>query len=596
MATPKKKRINTERRSVGNILFTLRFAAKYSPLYFWTKMILALLNAAQGFVESVLTLKILLDIMEKGRPFSDALWFMAVFFGLSVLLNLLNTFVSAYVNPRGQEKLNASMNRILYDKAAAIDLSCYDSPEFYNDFVWSVSEANPKINAIINNVANLISSIATVIMTGVLFISLNWVGLAVAAVIVVLGMVVSKTANEIQYKRDSETLPKYRERDYIGRVFYLADYAKEIRLFRMAERLKKDFIATNAKIMALLKKYNGRYALLRGNDYEIGVNIIFGLYLVYLIFLKIVRQSIGFGDIMALFNASRNLQGSIFDITDKVPYLLTDTLYIERLRKFLEYEPVIKSGSLPVPESPCAIEFKNVKFAYNDEPVLQNVSMTIKPGEKIAIVGYNGAGKTTLVKLLMRLYDPTDGEILLDGVNIREYDLAEYRRKIGAVFQDYQIFAATLYDNVVMDTSEKHNDTARAALTKSGFAETLPLETPLTREFMDDGVNLSGGESQKVAIARTFFKSADYMIFDEPSSALDPISEYNVYNAMRDASVGKTVIFISHRLSSTKMADKIYMFENGKIIEAGDHDTLMANNGKYAEMFNMQAEKYRSSY
>ena len=592
MNTPKK------RRTFRNILFTLRFAAKHSPLYFWMKMILALLNAVQGFVESVLTLKILLDIMESGRPFNNALWFMLAFFGFSVLLNLLNTFVSAYVNPRGQEKLNASMNRILYDKAATIDLSCYDSPEFYNDFVWSVSEANPKMNAVLNNAANLISSIATVIMTGALFILLDWVGLAVVAVLVVLGILVGKIANEIQYKRDLATLPKYRERDYSGRVFYLADYAKEIRLFRMAERLKKDFSETNAKIMALLKKYNGRYALLRGNDYEVGVNIIFGLYLVYLIFLKIVRQSIGFGDIMALFNASRNLQGSIFDITDKIPYLLTDTLYIERLRTFLEYEPVIKSGSLPVPETLCAIEFRNVSFAYGDEPVLQNVSLTIQPGEKIAIVGYNGAGKTTLVKLLMRLYDPTEGEILLDGVDIREYDLNGYRCKIGAVFQDYQIFAATLYDNVVMDTdtSEDCGENVRTALDKSGFADSLSLETPLTREFMDDGVNLSGGESQKVAIARAFFKSADYMIFDEPSSALDPISEYNIYNAMRDASVGKTVVFISHRLSSTKMADKIYMFENGKIIESAEHETLMRNNGKYAEMFRMQAEKYRSSY
>jgi ATP-binding cassette subfamily B protein len=299
---------------------------------------------------------------------------------------------------------------------------------------------------------------------------------------------------------------------------------------------------------------------------------------------------------MALFNATRNLNWTILDITDKVPYLLTDTLYIERLRQFLEYESVIKSGSLPVPQQPCTIEFRNVTFAYGNEPVLQNVSLTIKPGEKIAVVGYNGAGKTTLVKLLMRLYDPTEGEILLDSVNIKEYDLAEYRRKMGAVFQDYQIFAATLYDNVVMDTVEGQQASVKAALAKSGFADKLPLETPLTREFMDNGVNLSGGESQKVAIARTFFKSADYMIFDEPSSALDPISEYNIYNAMRDASVGKTVIFISHRLSSTKMADKIYMFENGKIIESADHDTLMRNNGKYAEMFNMQAERYRSAY
>jgi ATP-binding cassette subfamily B protein len=313
MAAPTKK------RTLGNIFFALRFAAKYSPLYFWAKILLPVLTAVQGFAESVLTIKILLDVMEQGRPFSDALWFLLVVFGLTVVVNLLNNFLSAYIFPRGQEKLNAGMNRILYDKAAKLDLSCYDSPEFYNDFVWSVSEANPKMNGILDNVSNLIRSIATVIMTGTLIIFLDKAGLIVVAVVITIGIFVSKVANELQYKRDSETLHKYRERDYIGRMFYLADYAKEIRLFRIAGRLKKDFNATNAKIMDIMKKYNGRIALLRGNDYKIDINIIFGLYLVYLIFLKIVCGAIGFGDIMALFNAARNLQGNIFDITDKVP-------------------------------------------------------------------------------------------------------------------------------------------------------------------------------------------------------------------------------------------------------------------------------------
>jgi len=230
-----------KRRSFSNIIFTLRFATKYSPAYFWTKIIFSVLNAAQGFVEGVLAVKILLDVMEQGKTFNSVLWFMLVFFGLSVVLNLLNNYLSAYVNPRGQEKLNASMNRILYDKAAALDLSCYDSPEFYNDFVWSVSEANPKMNAILDKVANLISAIAGVFMTGTLIIFLDWVSFAFVAAVIVLNMILNKIANEIHYKRNTDMLPHWRERDYIGRMFYLADYAKEIRLFRAAGRLKKDF-------------------------------------------------------------------------------------------------------------------------------------------------------------------------------------------------------------------------------------------------------------------------------------------------------------------------------------------------------------------
>ena len=522
-----------KRRTFKNIVFALRFAAKYSPLYFWTKLLVSLLNAAQGFVEGVLAVKILLDIMESGRPFGDALWFMLAFFGFGVLLALFNNYASMYINPKGQEKLNASVNRILYEKAAALDLSCYDSPEFYNDFVWSVSEANPKINSVVDKVAILLGAAATVLMTGALFVFLDWVGAVAVALVIALGIAVSKIANEIQYKRDLLALPEQRKADYIGRLLYLGDYAKEIRLFGALKRLKKDFFEAISQIRGLQKKHNGKIALLLSNDYQVGVDIIFGLYLIYLIFLKIVRRSIGFGDLMALFNASRSLHWNIFDITEQVPVLLADTLYIERLRTFLEYESTIKSGSLPSPKSPGRIEFKNVSFSYGEKPVLQNVSLAINPGEKIAIVGYNGAGKTTLVKLLMRLYYPTEGEIFLDGVNIKEYGLAEYRHKIGAVFQDYQIFAATLYDNVAMDEKKGQDESARAALIQSGFLDAPPLGTPLTREFMEDGVNLSGGETQKVAIARAFFKSADYMIFDEPSSALDPISEYNIYSAMR---------------------------------------------------------------
>jgi ATP-binding cassette subfamily B protein len=318
-------------------------------------------------------------------------------------------------------------------------------------------------------------------------------------------------------------------------------------------------------------------------------------------FLKVVKQSISFGDMIALYNATNNLSGNLSFVSSMVPELLTDALYINRLRMFLGYETKMINGSQPIPETIGTIEFKGVSFAYGDETVLNDISMTIQPGEKVAIVGYNGAGKTTLVKLLMRLYDPTKGEILLNGINIKEYDLASYRSIIGTVFQDYQIFASLLSENVSMDIDEGRDEQKIEALIKSGYITDSgegpgALSTPLTKEFDNDGVNLSGGESQKVAIARTFYKSADYLVFDEPSSALDPISESNVYESMRNASEGKTVVFISHRLSSTQMADRVYMFEGGRVIEEGSHGELIEKGGKYAEMFELQAERYRGAF
>lgn len=260
----------------------------------------------------------------------------------------------------------------------------------------------------------------------------------------------------------------------------------------------------------------------------------------------------------------------------------------------------MKEGKQPA-NNLLPITFRNVTFTYNGEskPSLKNINLTISPFEKIAIVGYNGAGKSTLIKLLLRLYDISEGEILLGDTNIKEFDTNSYRKDFGVVFQDFQIFAATLGENVAMDcTQEEDKKKILKSLYKSNFGEsieklTLSLDTPLTKEFQQTGVNLSGGEGQKVAIARVFFKSCKYAIMDEPSSALDPISEYKLNQNMIEISKDKTVIFISHRLSTTVMADRIYMLENGEIIEEGSHQELMNLNGKYAEMFNKQAEKYQ---
>jgi ATP-binding cassette subfamily B protein len=256
----------------------------------------------------------------------------------------------------------------------------------------------------------------------------------------------------------------------------------------------------------------------------------------------------------------------------------------------LDYRPKIadKIDARFVPEAPSAIKLVNVSFTYNGftEPTLKNINFEIKPKEKVAIVGDNGAGKSTLIKLIMRLYDATEGSIYLDGINIKEYEVKPYRDSFATVFQDFQIFAAKLSENVMMDIV-KDSDFL-------GKLENLPqdIDTPLTREFYDSGVMLSGGEAQKIAIARVFAKKSATVILDEPSSALDPISEYNMNISLMEAVKDKTVIFISHRLSTTRLADRIFMLANGEIIEEGSHEDLMKLNGKYAEMFNLQAEKY----
>lgn len=306
---------------------------------------------------------------------------------------------------------------------------------------------------------------------------------------------------------------------------------------------------------------------------------------------------------MTIINAAVSLQQRVYSFGWHVSEFIENGLYAENIREFLVYEPKIKeneNGAVPRADD-NTLTLKNVSFTYEgkNEPTLKNVSIDVPPKTKIAIVGYNGAGKSTLVKLLMRLYDTTEGHIKMQNRDIKEYSIDSYRKKFGSVFQDYKVFAGTVGENVVMDFADNADRAAIIkSLAQSGFSDKLAeledgIDTPVTREFSEKGVNFSGGEEQKIAIARVFYKNCAVVILDEPSSALDPISEYNLNQTMMHLAENKTVIFISHRLSTTCMADRIYMLENGEIAECGSHEELMRANGKYAEMFNKQAEKYR---
>jgi ATP-binding cassette subfamily B protein len=318
-----------------------------------------------------------------------------------------------------------------------------------------------------------------------------------------------------------------------------------------------------------------------------------------------VEQSISLGDFAASVGGTWTLFWQLNNLLDYFTKLKGHSLYAKRLRKFLGSEPTVKNADSARDVSAFErLTLKNVNFNYPgaEGEALSGIDLEIKKNEKIALVGYNGAGKTTLIKLIMRLYDPAGGVVEWNGVDLKMLDLAKYRRQFGTVFQDFQTFAVSVGENVKGDVvHEKDHEGIIQALEKSGFSEKLAsmpkgIKTELTKEFDSEGVNLSGGESQKIAIARAFMKNPDIIILDEPSSALDPVSEYELNQTMMSAAFDKTVIFISHRLSTTIMADCIYMLDNGRIIERGSHKKLMEQNGKYAEMFWMQAQKYQDDF
>lgn len=557
------------------------------------------------FLEHVIGIRYVLHCAEYGEPFYKVVLAIGGIMVLIMIQMIPDGYFIHGLSLRSKPKLYKALKEQMYEKAAQLDLSCYDNPKYYNEFVLAVAEAETSIDRFLQLLNSGVQSITIIVTTGVLFLTTDAAGILFVLASFILNIFLAKAVNKLNYNVRIKVNPLERKRNYVSRVFYLNDYAKELRLHpEVGDLLEKEFEEANEEIIKeqrqVVKKRVGLQFLRR---YCAGDFILDGLYVAYLIFQAAVLHTIDYSNAVILFNRTGSLRGGMRGLAEIYPQANENSLYMDKIRTFLAYEPQIKHGEGDkVPEGVGDICLNNVSFRYTEdsEDILHNVSLQVKAGEKIAIVGYNGAGKTTLIKLLMRLYDPTEGEITYHGKNVKDYDLDDYHKRIGVVFQDYQMYGATLLENVVLDDvqdKEAKEAPVTDALKRSGFGErlaTLPdgLSTSITTEFDEKGVNLSGGESQKVAIARAFYGQADILAMDEPSSALDPIAEYNLNTAMHEAAENKTVFYISHRLSTTRDADRIVMLEHGQIIEEGTHDKLLAANGKYAKMWHAQAGKY----
>lgn len=599
--------MNKQKSSLRKILadnwFLFKLCFKADPKYMILRMLETIRNEAVIFLEFTFALNFVLECAEFGRPFKDAAIFLVGLLIFVVLGLLYASYVSQKLQLKALPKMKQAVNEMLFQKAKEIDLACYDDPKFYNDYVLAVSESGNQVDRLFAMMSALLMGLTNIVLSGTFFLKTDPVSFVFIAVSFVVTLFAGKALNSLNVKIRTAKNPLERKLGYVNRIFYLADYAKEVRLnTEVSDELLKDFDQVNDEVLAIDKKNAGkRFGLMFLKDFIGNILFIDLVYMIYLVYNAVVLHRISYSNVAVMQGAANRMKNRMRLFSDVYPKMQEISLYVEKMQNFLQIEPtVVSEGARQIPDHPTEIELRNVSFGYNEKDgyILKNVNMKIDPYSKIAIVGYNGAGKTTLTKLVMRLYDPCEGEILLDGINIKEYNLEEYRRKIGTVFQDFKIFAATVKENVLLDFEDKGSDDAvNYALEKSGFAERLKslaggLKTNLTTEFEKDGVNLSGGEGQKLAVARVFYKDANLIILDEPSSALDPIAEYHLNQSMLTAAEKKSVVFISHRLSTTRIADRIYMLENGRIIEEGSHEELLALGGKYAGMWKVQAGQY----
>ena len=605
-STPKKERHGMI-RVFKNCWFLARYAFRYTPSYIFVVLCEAI-GRAGDHILGVLFLKYLFDAIERGDPYTHILAAVGIVGGYSILFELFNKWRLEVYNPRTNLKLHEGMQNELYRRARALDLACYDDPAFYDDFVWAMREADGRLIKILSDLSLFLNRvICSAVVLGLLVV-MEPVVAAVLLITVLLGLWLKAVINRLCFERTRDLTLVGRKLSYIGRIFYMPDHAKELRLGGMAETLIDRYGDATEEKIGIIRKYENRLMWLLLASHLLTSTVPQAGVVGYLVVRYVTDPTLTLGTLSASITATFKLYWTLDDIGNYLTKFNEHSLYIEKFKRFLDYEPTVRGEITDIPPIEH-LAVRDVTFRYpftEGESTLKKISLDIRRGEKIAFVGYNGAGKTTLIKLLLRLYDPTEGEILINGRSLRDLDPEAYRRAVGVVFQDYKVFAATVAENVLAgDFTPDREQTVTDALRAASFEEkaaSLPegIHTPLTREFDKKGTGLSGGEAQKVAIARAFARvlgrEGGLLIMDEPSSALDPIAEYELNRSIMENAADRTVIFISHRLSTTRMADRIYMFDGGTLIESGSHAELMAKNGKYAEMYRVQAKKYREEW
>lgn len=586
---------------IKNNLLMIKYIAKFCP----TQIILSILNAVLTSLISVLNilfLRYIINSITNNISFNKIIAIILTLMAINIVYCFLNIWLQQIIIPKNTETLHQKMQLELYEKLIMVDLECYENVEFYNKFTLAFQQADSRALAVLNSFSSLIGSLFGITALVSLISSFEPILLFFIVVNVGISFYINTKTIKIQYKFYEDKVPYERESTYSQRVLYQRDYAKEIRLFdRLPIILTSMFDSSVYNIIALVKLYgkqNSKFLRLQGIvNYAINSSI--SLYLAY----KVLTKALNIADFVTLSNGSQQLSGQISQLINIFPQLYEHSMYIENFTYLINYTPKIANNSdgLNFPIEPL-IEFEDVSFSYPNTKkiVLNKINIKISSGEKIAFVGQNGAGKSTLVKLITRLYDPSKGQLLLNEFKYQDYNVKSLRNNVGIVFQDYQIFAITIAENILMrpiinqaDDEELINN----ALKFVGLYEkvnSLPngIYTVLTREFENTGAIFSGGEFQKLVIARIYVKKCSIIILDEPSSSLDPIAESEIFNSLLKLTNGKTVILISHRLANVKNVDRIFFIENGLLLESGSHNDLMQLNGKYASMYKLQADKY----
>lgn len=594
------KKIHGLKENLGILIYFLRLTHNISKSYVPTILLASFFKSIAPFI-NIIVPKFVIDELIGQQRVELFVQLIGVLVLGNFLMNVINRWFEMKIKI-ANEKMMYSIDLVVSEKIVDMDFENIEDPEILDlkERALFAIDNQGAIERVVENFAKAISEIISIAGLVTIVLTLNgFIILAVLAIIALNSKIFDKL-QRMRYEDGQKSIPENRAFIYFGKLTSDFSLGKDIRLYNIAPLILSK---SNKFHTAILDIYTKHYRTEGKYNGISNINLQFQMILVYAyLTFKVFVGALTIGDFTMYASATSGFSTSVSSFINTFIELNQLCRYLDLFIQFEQLESKNQNGNKSLGEiNQNVIEFKNVSFKYprNKEYTLKNISITINHGEKLSVVGLNGAGKTTFIKLLTRLYEPTEGEILLNGINIKEYKYDEYMKILSVVFQDFKLLAFSVKESISLnDYSDVSDDEILEVLSEAGLEKDINklekgVNTSIYKKFDKDGIEFSGGQSQKLAIGRALYKNAPIVVLDEPTAALDPIAEYEIYNKFNDLVKEKTAIYISHRLSSCKFCDKIAVFYKGEIIQYGNHDELINFEDKqYAKMFKAQSRYY----